>query len=282
MGSNGRFSLCFNWSGWSVWALWCLPLVLLMAGCQCGPCVAKTGHSAAPNTLTEAEQAAGWQLLFDGRSLEHWTGLGREGIPHEHWRVENGTLRKVASGKVPLAPDGQPLEGGDIMTRQRFYNFEFQFDWKVSPAGNSGVKYNVSEEMSTQHEPVHAALGFEYQILDDDRHPDGEDPTHRAGGLYDLIPPNDQKRLNPVGQWNHSRLVLVGSRGQHWLNGRKVVDYDLESDAFARWFAASKYAPVEEFTTRRHGHLVLQDHRDDVWFRNLKVRVWPDSATLPE
>lgn len=116
--------------------------------------------------------ATDWQPLFDGESFAGWRGVGRDGIPHGHWLVEDGTIRKLASGDVPKASDGQPLEGGDIMILDAFENFELVFEWKVSPGANSGVKYNVSEAMSTETPPRYAALGFEYQIIDDDRHPD--------------------------------------------------------------------------------------------------------------
>jgi hypothetical protein len=121
-------------------------------------------------------------------------------------------------------------------------------------------------------QPSHAAKGFEYQIIDDDRHPDGKLPTHRTGALYDLITPNENKRVNPVGEWNHSVLVFNGNHGEHWLNGQKVVEYDLGSAEMTKALAASKYAPISWFATRRAGHIVLQDHGDEVYFRNLKIR----------
>lgn len=232
------------------------------------------GESQEPamNTLSAEEEAEGWMLLFDGQSMEHWTGLGRDHIPAEHWVIEEGTIKKVPSGEVPVAADGQPLEGGDIMTKETFENFEFTWEWKISPGGNSGIKYNVSEEMSTANEPVHAALGFEYQILDDERHPDGEDPTHRAGGLYDLIPPNDKKQLKPVAEWNQSRLIYDGMHIEHWLNGEKVVETDIDSEQFQQLWEASKYSSIPAFPEKRDGHIVLQDHKDAVWYRNLKIR----------
>lgn len=248
-----------------------LPLILAFA-VSCSSDQSGDGQSPDPNTLTESEQEAGWELLFDGERFTGWTGLGRDTIPEGHWEVVDGTIHKVESGDVPTAEDGQPLEGGDIMTTDRYRNFELKLEWKTSKGGNSGIKYNVSDSLSTAHEPKYAALGFEYQLLDDERHPDSEQPSHRAGALYDLVPPNEKKSLNPVGEWNHARVILRGSTGQHWLNGEKVVEYDLDTAHFDSLFAASKYTDIEGFRTRRAGHIVLQDHGNDFWFRNIKIR----------
>ena len=232
--------------------------------------------AAAPIAVDSASMAVAgeWVSLFDGSTLEGWRGLGRDGIPEGHWTVEDGAIKKIASGEVPSAADGQPLEGGDLMTIATFRDFEFAWEWKVSPAGNSGIKYNVSEEMSTSHEPRYAALGFEYQMLDDEQHPDAELPSHQAGALYDLIPANEARVLRPVGEWNESRIVFRGNHGEHWLNGQKIVEYDLETPRMDSLVAASKYAGVEGFADRREGHIVLQDHKDAVWFRNLRVRTF--------
>ena len=247
-------------------------MTLLVSGGCSGSRVA-VGSAADPNTLTPEEQEDGWELLFDGISLDAWRGLGRENIPEGHWTVEDGTIRKIASGNVPTAADGQPLEGGDILTVETFGDFEFTFEWKVSPGANSGVKYNVSEVMSTSMPPEYAALGFEYQVLDDERHPDAlNGPTRTAGALYDMIPPGGNKALRPVGEFNHSRLVFIGNRGEHWLNGERVIAYDLSSARFDSLLKQSKYRDIDGFTDRRQGHIVLQDHGDDVWFRNLKIR----------
>ncbi|HVS60271.1 MAG TPA: DUF1080 domain-containing protein [Gemmatimonadaceae bacterium] len=248
-----------------------------LAGCkttpsQMRPAPSDGTASQAPNQLSEAERAAGWRLLFDGRTLTGWRGLGYTGVPTAHWTVENGAIKKIASGNVAVQADGQPVAGGDLMTDATYRDFELAWDWKVTPGANSGIKYNVSEELSTAMPPSHAAKGFEYQMLDDDRHADGKLPTHRAGALYDLIAPNANKRLNPVGEWNHSVIVFDGNHGEHWLNGQKVVGYELESPAMKAALAASKYAPIAWFATRRAGHIVLQDHGDEVYFRNLKIR----------
>lgn len=246
-------------------------LVQATLGCESERGTEETGSPV--NYLSEADREAGWEMLFDGSTFDGWRGLGRDHIPEGHWEIEDGTIRKVASGDVPTAPDGQPLEGGDILSEDTFEDFELVLEWRVSEAGNSGIKYNVSESMSVSNPPEHAALGFEYQILDDDRHPDALNGANRtAGALYDLISPSDQKRLQPVGKWNESRVIFDGSHGEHWLNGVLVVEYDLDSARFDSLLEASKYSDLENFATKRAGHIVLQDHGDDVWFRNIKIR----------
>src|SRR5439155_14189061 len=224
----------------------------------------------SPNTLTPAEKAAGWRLLFDGRTLTGWRGLGYDTVPTAHWVVVDGAIKKIASGNVPRVADVRPAVGGDLMTVDSFADFELSFEWKVTPGANSGVKYNVSEAMSVS--PPHSALGFEYQILDDDRHEDGKLPSHRAAALYDLIAPNEKKHLRPVGEWNRSRIVFRGNHGEHWLNGEKVVEFELGTAHMDSLLAASKYKTIPGFGNRRRGHIVLQDHGDEVYFRDIKVR----------
>jgi len=225
------------------------------------------------NRLTEQEKAEGWMLLFNGETFEGWRGLGRETLPEGHWIVEDGTIKKVADKDVPLQEDGQPVEGCDLMTIQTFENFELSLDWKISPGGNSGIKYNVSEKMSTAHPPDNAALGFEYQIIDDERHLDallGKDRT--AAALYDLIAP-ENKILKPVGEFNSARIIFRGYHGEHWLNGNKVLEYDLNTPEMDKLIQESKYREIPDFAQKRNGHIVLQDHADAVWFRNIKIRI---------
>jgi hypothetical protein len=160
------------------------------------------------------------------------------------------------------------------MTAETFSSFELTFEWKVAPAANSGVKYNVSRDMSVANIPSSAALGFEYQVLDDELHPDAlNGPNRQAGALYDMIAPGDGKALRPVGEFNEGRIVFRGGHGEHWLNGSKIVEYDVGSQRFDELLARSKYAPLEGFADLRSGHIVLQDHGDDVWYRNIQVRV---------
>jgi hypothetical protein len=224
------------------------------------------------NTLNPGDREAGWRLLFDGKTFNGWRGLGYDTVPTAHWTIENGTIRKIPDAKVPRQADGQPAVGGDLMTRDTFQDFELIWEWKISRAGNSGVKYNVSEELSMANAPNHAALGFEYQMLDDDLHEDNKVPSHRTGALYDLIPPNAEKRLRPVGEWNNSRIVFRGNHGEHWLNGPKVVEFELGTPLMDSLLAKSKYHNIPNFAQRRAGHIVLQDHVDEVWFRNIKIR----------
>ena len=220
--------------------------------------------------MTVAE-SGGWRPLFDGRTFAGWRGLGRDTVPTAHWTIDNGAIHKVPSGSVAKMPDGQPAQGGDLMTIESFGDFELSFEWKVAPGANSGVKYNVSEEIS-RRSANNAALGFEYQVLDDDRHPDGKQPNHRSGALYDLIPPNEAKKLAPVGEWNHSVIIVRGNHGEHWLNGAKIVEYDLRTPRMDSIVAKSKYKPIPGFADRRRGHIVLQDHNDEAWFRAIKIR----------
>ena len=233
-----------------------------------------SGVAAAqnPNGLSAAERAEGWRLLFDGTSLTGWRGLGYDTVPTAHWRVVDGAIVKVPTAKVQRQADGQPVSGGDLMTVDSFGDFELALEWRVMPGANSGVKYNVSEELSLKHASNHAALGFEYQVLDDERHPDNQIDSHRAGSLYDILAPGAAKRLRPVGEWNSARIVLRGSHGEHWLNGAKIVEFDLGTPRLDSLLAKSKYKPIPGFAERRRGHIVLQDHGDEVHFRNIRIR----------
>ncbi len=209
-----------------------------------------------PNTLTAEERDEGWQLLFDGDSLsDHWRGFKREDVPAA-WRAEDGTLMF----------DPEAGDGGDLITKQEYDDYELKLDWKISEGGNSGIIYNVSEEYDATWES-----GPEMQILDDERHPDREDPTHRAGSNYDL----DQATpgvVKPAGEWNEVRIVMDGNHVEHWLNGQKVVEYELGSDEWKEKVAASKFSEMPGYGQADAGHIALQDHGDVVWYRNLKIR----------
>lgn len=225
-----------------------------------------------PNELTSAERAAGWRLLFDGKTFAGWRGLGYDSVPTAHWTIVNGAIEKVARANVLKMPNGKPVNGGDLMTVDTFKDFELAFEWKVTRGANSGVKYNVSEEFSERHGSAHAALGFEYQIEDDIDGDDIAPPSHLTGALYDVFPAGSEKRLNPVGEWNSSRIVLRGNHAEHWLNGKKIVEFDLGTPRTDSALAKSKYKSIEGFADRRTAHVVLQDHNDEVYFRDIKIR----------
>jgi hypothetical protein len=230
-------------------------------------------QAARPNELTAAERAAGWKLLFDGTTLRGWHALGLDGLPAGLWVVEDGAIRKVEKGKGPVQADGQPLTGVDLISDASFRDFELSWEWKIAPGGNSGLKYNVSEQLSKAMQPPNAAKGFEYQLLDDDTAEDNAIASHRAGALYDLIEPNGKKRLRPVGDWNRSGVVFRGTHGEHWLNGEKIVEFELGSPDMNARLAKSKYhAYPAWFAVRRAGQIVVQDHGDIVWIRSIKVR----------
>lgn len=226
------------------------------------------------NELTEVEKSEGWILLFDGETLNGWRGIGRDVVPEHLWKVENGTIRTVGSGEVASIADGQPADGGDLMTTGTFDNFELYFEWKIDKAGNTGLKYNVSEEMSLQVEPKYSALGFEYQLLDDagPKYKE-EDSTHLSGALYDLIPA-ENKLLKPVGEFNSSRILVRMNHVEHWLNERKVLEFEFGSERLDSLYLKSKYCDYPGFTEKRKGHIVLQNHKDDAWFRNIKIRIF--------
>jgi hypothetical protein len=217
--------------------------------------------AAAANTLTSKEKAAGWKLLFDGKSTKGWRSFKSAPFPAEHWVAKDGALECVGGKKVT-----------DIVTEEQFDNFEFAWDWKMSEKGNSGVKYLVDEGMSQKGND---GIGFEYQLLDDDKHPDakkGKDGNRTAGSLYDLIPASKDKVLHPIGEWNESRLVVDGNHVEHWLNGVKVLSYERGSAEMKTRIAESKYKDIKGFGEVQKGHLLLQDHDSEVYFRNMKIR----------
>ncbi|MCP5064224.1 MAG: DUF1080 domain-containing protein [Ignavibacteriae bacterium] len=245
-------------------------VIMLLVLTNCGESKSKLEKPVGPNVLTQEEIAEGWELLFDGKTFNGWRGIGIENIPEGHWKIENGAIQKIASGDVPTKADGQPVKGGDIITKETFQNFELKFDWKISEGGNSGVKYNVDEKISIENGWT-GALGYECQVLDDDKHNDNLNPTHRAGSLYDMIE-SKGKVLNPVGKYNSARIVFNGNKLEHWLNGKKVVEAYTDSPEFEEIFQKSKYHKHSEFTVHKNAHIVLQDHGDDCWYRNIKIK----------
>jgi hypothetical protein len=220
--------------------------------------------TAAPNTLTAAEKAAGWKLLFDGKTTEGWRGYNSTTFPAAGWTVVDGTIKKVAKGEKPGV-------GGDIITNDEYSNFELALEWKLAPGGNSGLKYLITEAPGSTG---HAGVGYEMQILDDERHPDakmGVNGNRTAGSLYDLIAPSTHA-AHPIGEWNQVRLVVRGHHVEHWLNGQKVVQFEIGSPEMKALIAKSKYKDIKGFGEATSGHILLQDHGDEVSFRNIKLR----------
>lgn len=240
-------------------------LFLFYAGCM----NESSDRDAPPPLLTEAEEVDGWRLLFDGASLSGWRGVGRDSVPGGHWRVEDGVIHKVAVNSVPA--DFRDLSG-DIMTVETFEDFELILQWKIASGANTGLKYNVSEAMSVRTSPRHAALGFEYQMIDDEGFPEPLAPAQLTGALYDLVPSDGANAARPAGEWNDTRIVFDGSHGEHWLNGERVAAFELSGEEFGERLAVSKFRDIDGFATHRSGHIVLQDHSDDAWFRSIKIR----------
>ena len=204
------------------------------------------------NKLTGAEREAGWQLLFDGNSLQGWRGYNSEFMP-TGWSAENDMLIRTGPG-------------GDIITVEQFGDFELHFEWLRGPGVNSGVLFRAVEG---QEEVYHGAP--EMQVLDDAGHPDGRSPLTSAGSNYGLHGvPRDIVR--PAGQWNTSRIVVVNKQVEHWLNGAKVVEYELGSADWAQRVANSKFAQWPAYGRASRGHIGIQDHGDRVSFRNFKIR----------
>ena len=229
----------------------------------------------APNILTEKEKAEGWQLLWDGKTTDGWRSARGEDFPKESWVIHDGVLSVVSSGNA------EAQVGGDIITRERFSSFELVADFKTTPGCNSGIKYWVQPNLDPvtgagTKAAVGSAIGYEYQILDDVRHPDaklGHNGNRRLGALYDLLPVQGEKKVRPIGEWNTARIVVRGNHVQHWLNGRKILEYDRTSPEFKAAYTESKFRNIPGFPTWPDGHILLQEHGSAVSFRNIKIRV---------
>ena len=211
-----------------------------------------------PNNLSEAEKEQGFKLLFDGKSAENFKSVNSEEFPDVGWEVKDGLLS--------VMPGGQ---GGSIITREEFGPFELKFDFMFSVGGNSGIKYGIGNNGPS--------IGLEYQILDDENHPDakmGIAGNRTLASLYDLIPSNKEARfVKGPDEWNRGRIVLFpDNRAEHWLNGRKVVEFVRGSDEFNELVANSKFAEREGFGMAAKGPIHIQDHNDYVHFRSIKIR----------
>ena len=217
------------------------------------------------NVLSDAQKAAGWVSLFDGKNLTGWRNFKKQTIG-SGWIVDNGTIHLNAKKN----PDGgwQTKDGGDIITDGEYENFELELEWKIANCGNSGIIYNVVE--SDEYDYVWQT-GPEMQVLDNVCHPDTRYPTHRAGDLYDMIACK-YETVKSAGEWNKVRLVSNNGKVEHWLNGHKVVSFEMHNDKWTEMIANSKFKDMKGFGKATKGHISLQDHSDPVWYRNIRIR----------
>jgi hypothetical protein len=233
-------------------------------------------YNYIPNRLTEVQVAQGWRLLWDGASTNGWRGANLAVFPDHGWTIRDGVL------SVDAAAGGESTNGGDIITRDEFANFELELDFRITPGANSGIKYFVDPQLGPTLGLAGSAIGLEFQILDDERHPDaklGVRGNRTVGSLYDLIPATNldepgrtAKRALPPGAWNRARIVATRRHVEHWLNGVKVVEYDRGTQMFRALVNNSKYKDMPGFGERERGPILLQDHGNSVSFRSIKIR----------
>lgn len=241
-----------------------------------GAGLAGAAESGVPNSLTAAEKSAGWRLLWDGKSTDGWRSPKVDRFPSKGWEIKDGVLT------VMPGDGGESTNGGDIISKERFSEFELTVDFRITEGSNSGVKYLVQPNLKPIDKKTGkpagsgSAIGLEFQILDDARHPDaklGRDGNRTISSLYDLIPADKAKKVNPIGEWNTARVLVKGKRVEHWLNGVKVLEYDRGSDAFRKYVDGSKFKNITGFGEWPDGHILLQDHGNRVSYRNIKIRV---------
>jgi hypothetical protein len=225
-----------------------------------------------PNTLTEQEIRKGWRLLWDGRTTEGWRSARGDQFPEKGWRIHDGELT------VEAGTGGESAGGGDLITHQQFASFELSLEFRIAEGANSGIKYFVQPDLN---QGQGSAIGCEFQILDDQHHPDaamGVGGNRTLGSLYDLIPaanlsvPGRSKDFRGTGAWNLARVVVRGNHVEHWLNGFKVVEYERNTPMFRALVAYSKYKVWPGFGDWPQGHILLQDHGNEVSFRSIKIR----------
>jgi 3-keto-disaccharide hydrolase len=233
--------------------------LLLCAATAVSACQSANGGSTtstSANTLSPSEQQAGWKLLFDGTSTSGWRNYRKETVG-PGWTVVNGALTRSGDS------------AGDIITVDKYRNFELALDWRVSEGGNSGIFYRATEDNNYiwQSAP-------EMQVLDDARHSDGKSPLTSAGSNFALYPA-PRGIVHPAGEWNSARILVNGSHVEHWLNGQKLLEYELGSAEWTDRVAKSKFSTMPNYGKSGDGHIGLQDHGDRVEFRNIRIRVLP-------
>jgi len=208
------------------------------------------------NALTPEEQAAGWRLLFDGKSLQHWRSYDREDVS-PGWGIENGCISRLGISKIGM--------GGDLITREQFGDFELKLEWRISEAGNSGIFIRGDESGKNIHH-----TGYEMQVLDNVGHRDSQDPTHRSGAYYDMIAP-DHDTTKPVGYWNRVHIIARGANVEFRLNERRTAAFSQGSEDWQALYQVSKFADRPAYGSLMKGHIGLQDHWDKVWYRNIRI-----------
>ena len=220
------------------------------------------------NTLSKKEKNNGWQLLFDGKSSNGWHTYGKQSAG-KAWSIKDGALYLDAEGKKNLAPG----EGGDLVTNEEYDNFDLKLDWKIGPKGNSGIIFYIHEDTSQYHETYNT--GLEMQVLDNGTptrlgHNDGKLYSHRAGDLYDLLA--SKEAGNPQGEWNHVEIVSLNGKLDFYMNGEHSLSVNLWDDNWKQMIAISKFKDMPGFGTFKKGKISLQDHGEDVWFRNIRIK----------
>lgn len=226
-------------------------LLLLLLLPACG---SRTFRTNPPIPGYEAEIRAGEHALFDGHSTAGWRAFGKPEFPAQGWVVEDGWLKHRAQGG-----------GGDIITTEKFTDFDLRWEWQIAPGGNSGVKYFIDESRR-------APIGHEYQLIDDARNDDAKvGPQRQTASLYDALPPTGHP-VRPAGEINRSRILVHGNHVEHWLNGVRVLSYETGSDELAAAKAKSKFKNEAKWGAKFATPILLQDHHDEIWFRNIIIR----------